>query len=201
MAAERLSGELIEGIRLEPVGREAWQHAHAHLWDAANDRAPVLDVGRLATDEERQAVADLDAVLGAELEHRVLLRAGDDVVGAYWGQQQSYGRYYMVHSVVHPAWQRRGVYRALLARVMAAAAESGFREVYSRHRADNNAVLVPKLKAGFTIAAFEIVPRYGLLVHLRWYPSDAVRMGYEYRVDGAHADELRRRGLLPTITG
>ena len=193
--AEHLGGELVPGVTIEQAAVDEWQRWSTALWDAAH-RRPLIDVGRLQTAEERQAMADLDAVFGAELEHRLLLRAGDEVIGAYWGQQQAWARYYMVSSVVHPAWQGRGLYRALLARVMATAAASGFREIYSRHRADNNAVLVPKLKAGFTIGAFEIVPRWGLLVHLRYYPSEAVRMAYQHRVDGSHVDELRARGAL-----
>lgn len=193
--AAHLTGPLTAEVRMEPVATAAWFSAHATLWGSANDRAPTLDVGRLASAEEAAALAGLDAIVAGGLEHRLLLRAGDEVVGAYWGQQQTFGRYYMVFSVVHPAWQRRGLYRALLARVMAATAASGFREISSRHRVDNNAVIIPKLQAGFTIAGFEVAPRYGLLVHLRYYPSAAMRAAFEYRVDGAHADELRGRGL------
>jgi ribosomal protein S18 acetylase RimI-like enzyme len=194
-AEERhLRGELVPGVQLVGVDAETWSLRHQDLWERANERAPVVDLARLASEEERRAMAGLDAVLAGGLEHRLLLMDGPDVVGAYWGQQQTFGRYYMVNSVVHPGWQRRGIYRALLARVMAAAAASGFREVYSRHRADNNAVIVPKLQAGFAIAGFEIAPRYGLLVHLRWYPGEGMRQAFEYRVDGAHAAALRARG-------
>jgi L-amino acid N-acyltransferase YncA len=194
VARAQLSGELVAGVRMELVDAAAWADAHAGLWEQASERSHGIDVGALASEEERAAVAGLDALLAGELEHRVVLRAGDDVVGAYWGRQESFGRYHMVFSVVHPAWQRRGLYRALLARVMAATAASGFREVYSRHRADNNAVIIPKLAAGFAISGFEIAPRYGLLVHLRWYPSDAMRLAFQYRVDGSHAAALRALG-------
>lgn len=194
-AEAHLTGPLVDGVRLQRVDAAAWARAHEGLWAQASERTHGLDLGALATDDERRAIAGLDAVLADELEHRVVLRAGDDVIGAYWGRQESFGRYYMVFTVVHPAWQRRGVYRALLARVMAAAAASGFREVYSRHRADNNAILVPKLKLGFAIAAMEVSPRFGLLVHLRHYPAAGLRQLAEHRVDGSHAAALRDRGL------
>jgi GNAT superfamily N-acetyltransferase len=194
--AAHLTGALTDEVRIEAVGKEEWHRASDGLW-RETDQAAVLDVGKLVSDEERQAVADLDAMLGPELEHRLLLRAGDELVGAYWGHQQTFGRYYMISSVVRPSWQRRGLYRALLARVIAAATASGFREIYSRHRANNNPVLIPKLKAGFVIGAFEVVPRWGLLVHLRYYTSAGARMAYDHRIDGAHAAELRARGALP----
>jgi hypothetical protein len=148
------------------------------------------------TDEQRAHGRDLDALWPALLEHRILLRAGAEVVGAYWGLQDTWQRYYMVYSVVARGWQRRGLYRAMLGRVMAAAGASGFRELYSRHAADNNAVLIPKLQAGFVISGFELSPRFGTLVHLRYYLSDALRAAHAYRVDGSCADVVRASGVL-----
>ena len=45
------------------------------------------------------------------------------------------------------------------------------------------------------IAAFEVAPRWGLTVHLRRYLVEALTLAHEYRVDGAHAAELREHGL------
>jgi hypothetical protein len=122
--------------------------------------------------------------------------AGDQVIGAYWGQQETWQRYYMVYSVVAPRLAGpRPLQGAAPRGCSQAATEAGFREIYSRHRADNNAILVPKLKAGFTIAAMEVAPRFGLLVHLRYYTGLGMRLLAEHRVDGAHAPALRERGL------
>jgi GNAT superfamily N-acetyltransferase len=125
----------------------------------------------------------------------VLFRAGGDIIGGYWGAQDTEGRYAMIVTIVREDWRRHGVYSELLPRVVEAARESGFREIYSRHRADNNAILIPKLRAGFVIAGFEIAPRWGLTVHLRMYLVEAMRLLHEHRVDGEHAAELRTRGL------
>jgi hypothetical protein len=65
----------------------------------------------------------------------------------------------------------------------------------SRHRADNNAVIVPKLRAGWVIAGFEVAPRFGLLVHLRRYLLDGFARAFAYRVDGGHAEALRAAGV------
>lgn len=193
--ATHLTGALTPEVDLEPVDVATWERHNQALWDGADERPPAFDLRRVMTDDERARGADLEATLGPTLGHRVLLRAGAEVVGAYWGQQDTWQRYYMVYSVVRRDWQRRGLYRALLPRVVAAATAAGFREIYSRHRADNNAVLVPKLKAGFAIGGFEIAPRFGLLVHLRYYPGDGMRATFAHRVDGAHAAALRDRGL------
>ena len=190
-----LTGALCDGVTLEAVDLATWEQHNQALWDGASDRAPALDVRTAMTDDERAHAADLEAALTPTLSHRILLRAGDEIIGAYWGQQETSFRYYMVYSVVHRAWQGRGLYKALLARVIAAATASGFREIYSRHRADNNAILVPKLKLGFAISSFEITPRFGLLVHLRYYPSEGLRALFQHRVDGANAALLRERGV------
>lgn len=190
-----LTGALCDGVTLEAVDAATWEQHNQRLWDGASDRVPALDVRTAMTDDERAYAADLEAALVPTLSHRILLRAGDEIIGAYWGQQETSFRYYMIYSVVHRAWQGRGVYKALLARVVAAATASGFREIYSRHRADNNAILVPKLRAGFAISSFELTPRFGLLVHLRYYPSEGLRALFQHRVDGSNAGLLRERGV------
>lgn len=190
-----LTSPLADDVALQHVDGAAWHAAADALWEGTMDR-PGLALGPLFTPEEAAAIADLDSIVAGRLEHRLLLvDPAGAVVGAYWGQQETFGRYYMTVSVLAPAWRGRGLYRALLARVTAAVADAGFRELYSRHRADNNEILIPKLRAGWTIAAFEVTPRFGLLVHLRRYLVDAVRLVHEHRVDGAHAAELRARGL------
>ena len=62
-------------------------------------------------------------------------------------------------------------------------------------RADNNAILVPMLRAGWVIAAFAVAPRWGLTIHLRKYVVDALMLVHEHRVDGSRVVELRDRGL------
>jgi GNAT superfamily N-acetyltransferase len=192
--AAHLLGPLTAGVEVRLVeDHAAWHAASEQLWETARDR-PRL-VGALPASEEQQArAADLGEVLAPPLAHRMLWYAGDEVVGAYWGTQEPYGRYYMVNSVVRKDWQGRGLYRAFLPRVIAACAEVGFAEIYSRHVADNNAVIVPKLRAGFVIAGFDVSPRHGLLVHLRYYLRESLWALYRHRVDG-DAAELRRLGI------
>lgn len=193
-AAERhLLAPLPHGVEVRACTAAEWDE-HAGAWWRADPRPP-LELAALYTDEQRAAIADLDAVLAPGLEHRVLLVKDGVPVGAYRGQQEAFGRYYMINSILDPAWRGRGLYRALLGNVEAAVAEAGFREMYSRHRADNNAVLVPKLRAGWTIAAFEVTPRFGLLVHLRRYLHDGFARAFAHRVDGGHAEALRAAGV------
>lgn len=191
---EHLTGPLVAGVEIRAVDAARWHEVIDSMWTGTLDR-PGLDLAPLFTEEQRAAIADLDATISARMEHRLLFESDGEVVGGYWGQQETWGRYYMTVSVFRPDWRGRGLYTALLPRVVAAAAASGFREIYSRHRADNNAILVPKLRAGFAIAAFEVTPRWGLTVHLRRYLVDGLTLVHGHRIDGGHAAELRARGL------
>lgn len=180
-------------LTLRHVDAKTWHDVIEPLWQESLDR-PGLDVRTLLSDEQRVRLADLDAVM-ERLEHRILFESEGALVGGYWGSQDSEGRYAMVVSVFAAAHRGRGLYTALLPRVVDAARASGFREMYSRHRADNNAILVPKLKAGFVIAGFEVAPRWGLCIWLRKYLVDSFEHVHEYRVDGTHGDMLRAQGL------
>jgi GNAT superfamily N-acetyltransferase len=193
--AAHLTAPLAGGITLRHVTGPEIVAINERLWGEAA-RAPFGALDRMYTEEQRAHVADLGAVLGKPLAHRVVLLDGEDVIGGYLGQQSVLGRYHMVSSVVAPAYQGRGIYRELLARVVAAVRDSGFTEIHSWHRADNNAVIVPKLRAGFLIMGFEVTTRFGVLVQLRRYLVEDVELLHRYRVDGSFAEQLRSRGLL-----
>ena len=194
---QHLTAPLAPGVIIRHVGEAEWHAAVDTMWTGTLDR-PGLELTPLFTAEQLAAFRDLDALIGDRLQHRMLFEVDGVTIGGYWGQQETFGRYYMTVTVFRPEWRGRGLYTALLGRVAAAAAASGFREMYSRHRADNNAILVPKLRAGWVIAAFEVAPRWGLTVHLRSYLVDALTLTHEYRVDGARVAELRERGLKIT---
>ncbi len=186
-----------DGVTIRHVTLAEVMEVGDRLW--AGDPRPHGRVDVFWSDEHKARAADLAAVMGEPMQHRLVFEHRGEAVGSYWGSQETIGRYYMVNTVFAPAFQGRGLYRALLPRVVAAVADAGFAELYSRHRADNNAILVPKLKAGFVIAAFEITPKFGLLVHLRRYLVDGVDRLHGHRVDGAFGVELRARGALPGV--
>jgi GNAT superfamily N-acetyltransferase len=194
--AAHLTAPLADGITVRHAAAREVIAASEALW--AKDARPPARLDALFSAEQNAQLADLGAVQGEPLSHHLLIERGGETVGAYWGQQHPFGRYYMVNTILRPDLQGRGIYRALLPRLIAAATDAGFAEVYSRHRVDNNAILVPKLKAGFVIAAFEITPRYGLLVHLRRYLVEGLDQTFRNRIDGAHAAELRAKNVLPT---
>lgn len=181
-----LSRPLAAGLTLRQVSRERWlEQSREPLaeWIPEEGRVDWSAVFGL---DQRAAHAALDARLGSTpLAHHLVLEDADGTaVGFFDGHQDTRARYYMEYSAVAPGLRRRGIYRAYLDRLLELATECGFREVYSRHLASNNAVLVPKLARGFRIAAFEVSTAYGLLVELRYFLAEGQRELHDRRVAG-----------------
>lgn len=99
----------------------------------------------------------------------------------------------MMNTGVLEAHRRRGVYTALLPVVLKTAQQVGFQVVLSRHHATNNAVIIPKLKAGFVITGLELDDRYGTLVQLSYYFNPLRRRLLDVRVgQSAPDDEVKK---------
>ncbi len=190
---------LCERYGLAPItDRSTWRRELERLRRDAYGEPVAIDWTRVFAAEERAAHEALDRALGLQaLAHRFAILDGERVVGVFFGTQDTEARYHMVATLIESSHRGRGIYTALLARVLAMAADVGFREVYSRHHPDNNAVLVPKLKAGFVISGFEITGNHGLLIHLRHVFNAHSRALHSYRVDGLGFDRsLHASGLL-----
>jgi ribosomal protein S18 acetylase RimI-like enzyme len=81
----------------------------------------------------------------------------------------------MINSGVSPAYRRQRVYSRMVELVIAHAKSHGLVSVLSRHAADNNAVIIAKLKLGFFVSGFEYSEVYGPLVRLTCLLGDGRR--------------------------
>ena len=113
---------------------------------------------------------------------------GQDFVGWTCGQQLDRERFYMVNSAIYPEHRGQGLYSAMLQVLMELVREAGFQVVFSRHQATNNAVLVPKLKAGFVLTGFELHDAHGVVVTLSWYTNPARRKLLDFRAGRLRPD-------------
>jgi GNAT superfamily N-acetyltransferase len=137
------------------------------------ERFPEPAFGRMARSLLRDTPAD---ALGDERARPGAFRpshpmrfaafAGNRLVGATVGWQDAADRFYMALSIVAPAHRRHGVYTRLVEAVVTAARKSGFAEVSSRHRPDNAAVLIAKLRLGFVITGYETSATFGDMVRM-----------------------------------
>lgn len=117
----------------------------------------------------------------------------DEFVGWSWGFQENSANFYMCNSAVLPAYRRRGVYSKLLSKCTETLREKGFQLIYSRHCATNNAVIIPKLKAGFIISKMEIDDKFGVMIHLHYYVNKTRKKIMDYRAGQLKPDsEIKR---------
>ena len=91
---------------------------------------------------------------------------GDTLVGWSHAFLAPGGLLYVANSAVEPAFRRRGLYTRLVAAMEAEALALQCLRIESHHRAANSAVLIAKLKAGYTIVGTEFAPEMGLLVKM-----------------------------------
>ncbi len=156
------------------------------------EESQIFPAPRYLDENEKVKAAELAKLMGDRYRLRLGLYFENTLVGWAVGDQESSETFYMRNSAVLPAHRRKGLYTALMNRVIETVVEKGFQRVYSRHSATNNNVLIPKLKAGFVISSFEISDVFGVLVHLVYFPKNLRRKMMVYRVgDMKPDDEIR----------
>lgn len=101
----------------------------------------------------------------------------------------------MRNSAILPEHRRKGLYTQLLEETLRRVSADGFQKIYSRHSATNNDVIIPKLKAGFTISSLEVSDVFGVLVHLVYFPKKLRRKIMVYRVGDAKPDDEIKKCL------
>ena len=143
--------------------------------------------------EEQTATTRLRERMGTPFQLNIGLYHHQGFIGWSFGWQESAEKYYMVNTGILPPHQGKGLYSALLPRILGALRHEGFQIVYSRHVATNNQVLVPKLKAGFVITSIEVSDVFGVLVHLSYFFNPLRRKVLDVRVGQARPDaEVKR---------
>ena len=91
------------------------------------------------------------------------------VVGWTFGREIDPETYYMQNSAIHPDHRRKGLYSALVQAWITHLEPERYQRITSIHATTNNAVIIPKLKAGFVITAMEVNDKHGTLVTLSYY--------------------------------
>lgn len=97
---------------------------------------------------------------------RIGAYAGETLVGWSHGLLAHTGVFHVSSSAVEPAYRRQGVYTRLVDAMEEAARGLGCTRIESHHRTANAAVLIAKLKLGYTIVGTEFTGEMGLLVKL-----------------------------------
>ena len=133
-----------------------------------------INLEELYSEMENEKSKQLGAIFNNG--YRIYLTAWDNdkLAGWSWGYQKDGKEFYMCNSGVLPEYRRQNVYTELMNRIVDKATSDGFKEITSRHHSVNNAILIPKLKAGFVILGFEVNPRFGVMINLVKYNNPKV---------------------------
>ncbi|MEM7618403.1 MAG: GNAT family N-acetyltransferase [Pseudomonadota bacterium] len=116
----------------------------------------------------------------------------NEFVGWTWGRQENATTFYMINSAVLKEYRGKGIYHALLNHCVEEVSKKGFDLIYSRHCATNNAIIIPKLKAGFIISKMEISDKYGVLIHLHYYTNELRKKIMDYRSGQSKPNDIMK---------
>lgn len=165
--------------------------AHSRLAaDAFADYAPSGLLSKVLDAEAAQRSGALSSTEAGAL--RIGAFRGESLVGWTFGRREGAHQFHMINSGVAGSERRRGIYTHLARLAMAHARSLGCSTVLSRHAANNNAVIIAKLKLGFVVSGFEYSEVYGPLVRLTCLLGEPRRTLYQSRstpLRRADADE------------
>lgn len=130
---------------------------------------------------EHENLTQLGARMGEPYRLRLFINKGDERIGWFTGVQHDRETFYMMNTGIFKPHQGKGIYTALLPKILSLLQAEGFQKVTSRHNATNNQILVPKLKAGFIISGVEISDVFGLLIHLTYFFNETRRQVMHFR--------------------
>lgn len=104
----------------------------------------------------------------------------NEIIGWFFGFQK-YDSFYMCNTGLFKTYRNKGIYTALLPQIIKRLKAEGFATITSKHLASNNAVLIPKLKAGFQIKGMEIDENFGTMINLVYYNNSVMQKAYLMR--------------------
>lgn len=187
---------LIEGYTVRECPKEEFSEIFgAHRAAIFHADAPVFRHRDTLSPEAQETADALASRLSDAWALRLVVERESDGALAGWhtGLQQTWDSFYMMNSAVLPEHRRKGIYAALLDRVVERVRAEGFQAIRSNHRATNNPVLIAKLKAGFHISGMKTTDIFGLLVELTRFLHPVRQKVFTYYTQGCKVDDELRR--------
>jgi ribosomal protein S18 acetylase RimI-like enzyme len=191
---------LPEAYEIRELSREQfWPLCEPLSMKIFEEAQPMFNARDLLTESEKEKAKALQSRMGDPFRLHLAVFYKNEFVGWSWGFQQSAETYYMCNSAILPEHRNKGLYTALMHETVRRVSAEGFQRIYSRHTATNNAVIIPKLKAGFLITHFEISDTFGVLVHLTLFPKELRSKVLNYRAGQILPDKEIQRLLRHPI--
>lgn len=135
------------------------------------------------SEKQKAKQKKLKLLLKDKFQLKIALFYKDQFIGWTYGWQDSVhnGDFYMGSSLVLPKHRGKGLYSAMLKKVLELTEQAGFGAIRSRHICTNNPVLIAKLKLGFTINGFEQDEIMGTLVRMIFYHNEVRKKSSVFR--------------------
>jgi ribosomal protein S18 acetylase RimI-like enzyme len=191
-----MENKLPSGYRIVELSNEEFEK-HWNVWGPQifkqNDTS--MDLSLVLSEEEKAQFKHLNKNLSQMIRLNLCVFHGDEFCGWFTGGQHTNETFYMRNSAILPAHRRKGLYSALMFEVLNRVRELGFQNVFSRHTTVNNAIIIPKLKAGFMITGIEVSERFGTLVHLTYHFNETRRRILEFRAGELKPDRTIKKAL------
>ncbi len=145
---------LSQSYSVEEVTAETWEVFFGeHQATVFPDEASI-PFDPIFREPEQKKIAKLRENISGSLQWYFLIYDNETPIGRHFGFQKSELEYFMANTGILPEYQNRKIYSAFLKFIIERAVDEGFQFITSIHHADNNAVIIPKLKAGFIIQSF-----------------------------------------------
>lgn len=163
-----------------------WENHRLKLFD---ENSPLYRLRDHFSTEEERNWQNLKSLMGNPFRLCLGVYKDNEFVGWAYGYQENATRFYMCNSAILPEHRRKGLYTRLLHAVIERVTQMGFQEIYSNHKATNNAILIPKLTAGFKITGFSVKDTFGVLVTLTLFTNEFRHKLLDYRVGEIKPDD------------
>jgi len=124
---------------------------------------------KMYSDEEIEKLNKLYAEHKEAYRLNYFIMQNEELAGWATGYQTDANEFYMHNTGIFEQHRRKGIYSKILQLVLSTVKEKGYQKVHSKHATTNNAVIIPKLKAGFLINGMEVNEKFGILVKLIYY--------------------------------
>ena len=157
--------DLGNGYLARPISHQAYLEALSRLEERIFGEYFTFDTTRSLGDEGRARTERWRTIQRELFTYCLGIFHGEEMVGWHYAQQTVEGGIFMRDTGLLPEHQGKGIYSRLLPILIAEFRRLGFDHILSHHRATNNGVIIPKLRAGFMIFGFEM-DEHGLAVKL-----------------------------------
>jgi len=115
-----------------------------------------------------------------------VLEQEGNLVGWCTAYEKDIDEWYMHNTGIFKAHRKKGLYTAVLQLMIEHAKVEAYPKITSLHNATNNAVIIPKLKAGFVISGLAIHDKFGTMVELTYYVNPQIKAVINFR-SGQHS--------------